>query len=457
MSRSLHEHLGNAIYPLLAMCVLAMLALLSWGIADSNLWASMLAGAMLAMIIVAGGSVLLIPDNQRPQATERMLRMASSTFDHMRGGLTPEACNAVCQLILPETQAQAVAITNTSCVLAYVGDEAPAFPPGSPNTRPTMEVLQSGRMETFTSRDAASFAQEGFVVSEAEERTEGFPVGVIVPLTVADKPVGALKLYYRTGRQIDRTQFVIVRGLANLLSAQLSAYELDRQAELTARAEVKALQAQINPHFLFNTLNTIAAFTRTDPTKARDLLREFSVFYRRTLESSEAQIPLSQELEQTRRYLTIERARFGETRIVESEHVEPGLEEVLVPGFLVQPIVENSVRHAMRDEGPLHIDVHVATDGSDVLVAVADDGLGMDEEAAERLLAQTQMAHDDERGTGIALRNVAERIERFYGVGSGIEVMSKVGEGTVVTLRLADAVPAAMTSVPDSALAPPAV
>jgi two-component system sensor histidine kinase LytS len=261
---------------------------------------------------------------------------------------------------------------------------------------------------------------------------------------VADNTVGTLKLYYRNGQQVDRTQLTIARGFANLLSAQLSSYELDRQAELTAQAEVKALQAQINPHFLFNTLNTIAALTRTDPTRARELLREFSVFYRRTLESSESRIPLSQELEQTRRYLTIERARFGEDRIVESEHVEPGLESVMVPSFLVQPIVENSVRHAMRDDGPLHIDVHVATDGRDVLIAVADDGLGMDDAAAERLLAQTQVNRDDKSGTGIALRNVAERIERFYGVGSGIEIMSKLGQGTVVTLRLGDAVPTDM-------------
>ena len=118
--------------------------------------------------------------------------------------------------------------------------------------------------------------------------------------------MATIKLYYRRGIEIDRTQLAIAEGLGELLSTQLSSYELDRQAELTARAEVKALQAQINPHFLFNTLNTIASLTRTNPNKARDLLREFSVFYRRTLESSQgALIPLSQELTQTRRYLTI--------------------------------------------------------------------------------------------------------------------------------------------------------
>lgn len=445
MRRRILEGMERWAHVLLGVSVFAMLVLLSWGISASSLWASMMAGAVLAIIIVFGGSAVLIPDNLRSQATERTLRVASSTLEHMRGGLTKEGCQAVCQLLLPETEAQAVSLTDTKVVLAYVGDQQPAYPPGSPNTRPTMEVVRSGRMETFSTRDTRMIEEEGMPYSEEVSLgVEGFPVGIIVPLVVADNTVGTLKLYYRNGQQVDRTQLTIARGFANLLSAQLSSYELDRQAELTAQAEVKALQAQINPHFLFNTLNTIAALTRTDPTRARELLREFSVFYRRTLESSESRIPLSQELEQTRRYLTIERARFGEDRIVESEHVEPGLESVMVPSFLVQPIVENSVRHAMRDDGPLHIDVHVATDGRDVLIAVADDGLGMDDAAAERLLAQTQVNRDDKSGTGIALRNVAERIERFYGVGSGIEIMSKLGQGTVVTLRLGDAVPTDM-------------
>ena len=259
---------------------------------------------------------------------------------------------------------------------------------------------------------------------------------------VQDKAVGAIKLYYRRGIDIDRTQLAIAEGLGQLLSTQLSSYELDRQAELTARAEVKALQAQINPHFLFNTLNTIASLTRTDPEKARNLLREFAGLYRRTLESSaDALIPLSQELTQVRSYLTIEKARFGEKRIIESEHVEAGCEDILVPSFLVQPIVENAVRHAMRDEGPLHIDVHVASDGGDILIAIADDGLGMEEDQVKNLLT----AQDDEypsraqKGTGIALRNVLERVERFYDQGSGVEILSKLGKGTCVTLKLAGA------------------
>ena len=115
-----------------------------------------------------------------------------------------------------------------------------------------------------------------------------------------------------------------------------------------------------------------------------------------------------------------------------------------VPGFLVQPIVENAVRHAMSDEGPLHIDVQVVSDGGDVLIAVADDGLGMSEEVANGLLeasAEGRGMSQSDKGTGIALRNVAERIERFFGMGSGVEIMSREGAGTCVTLRLVGAAP----------------
>lgn len=439
------EHSG--ILALVAFVVVAvlMLLLLSWGISTGNLVAAMVSGAFLAIDIVMSGSVVMVPDNLRSQATERTLRLASSTLTHMRDGLTPENCTAVCQLLLPETQACAISMTDTDSVLAFVGDAVSDSHVGSPNSAPTEEVLRSGRMETFSSRDLTERAAREDAARTSRGRAytvDGYSAGIIVPLVVSEKVVGTLKLYYHTARQIDRTQLKIASGLAELLSTQLTAYELDQQAELTAKAEVKALQAQINPHFLFNTLNTIASLTRTDPARARDLLRQFAVFYRRTLESSESLIPLSQELEQTRRYLGIEKARFGEERIVESEHVGAGLGAVMVPGFLIQPIVENSVRHAMRDDGPLHIDIHVALDGDDVLIAVADDGLGMEQEVADSLAAEPRATGaTGGSGAGIALWNVSERLKRFFGAGSGLEILSKVGEGTCVTLRLAGAAP----------------
>ena len=421
---------------LLVLLGVAFAALLANGVHAERVDLAIIAGTGAAFVMVMGATLNMVPDPTRSRATERTLSMASNTLLHLRDGLTPQNANAICALLLPETSASAIALTDCERVLAYVGDGAQLAKVGQANTAPTLEVLQSKRVETFVSMDADGSERRGIVADRRGERA----YGIIVPLLVQDRPRGAIKLYYRRGMDIDRTQLAIASGLGDLLSTQLSYYELDRQAELTARAEVKALQAQINPHFLFNTLNTIAALTRTDPARARDLLREFSTFYRRTLEASESPlIPLSRELEQTKRYLVIEKARFGEDRISEAAHVERGCENLMVPSFLVQPIVENSVRHAMRDEGTLHIDVHVATDGDDILLAVADDGLGMSQEAAQRLLDDAPRPATDGKGTGMALRNVADRVERFYGKGSGVEIMSKPGEGTCVTLRLAGA------------------
>ncbi len=446
MSRGGRGIPGSVVGFLLILSALGLVALLVWSVHDDLVEVSMLVGCGMAAVIVLAGTVSLAPADTRPEATERTLRMATSTLGHLRDGLTVEGARALCALLMPETSAVGVAITDTTSVLAYEGPDDVMFQPGMRNSRSTIEVLESKRMETFFSMDSEPDGTGGHILGRRGGRGS---FGIIVPLLVQDRAVGTIKFYYRRDLDIDRTQLAIAEGLGSLLSTQLSSHELDRQAELTVRAELKALQAQINPHFLFNTLNTIASFTRTDPTYARDLLREFSLFYRRTLENSEkALIPLSEELSQTRSYLKIEKARFGEDRIVESEHVERGCEGLSVPSFLIQPIVENSVRHAMRDEGVLHVDVQVATDGDDILIAVADDGLGMDRDVAERLLSSTAELREagtvsSDGGVGMALRNVAERIERFFGEGSGVEIVSKPGEGTCVTLRLVGAALAA--------------
>lgn len=421
----------------LFVSALVLVLLLVWGVAHSNLLSALFAGVMLAIVVAWSTAQLISPVDKRLQATERTLRVASATLAHMADGLSEQGCMAVCQLLLSETAANAIAMTDTRTTLAYVGSEAGIVPVATKISTAVKNVLESKRVQTFTLGDQDEWKDEFSFSSPQSSKLVPFPAGIIAPLIVSDKSVGTLKLYYARKQDITHTQITIVCGLAELLSTQLLAYELDRQAELTARAEVKALQAQINPHFLFNTLNTIASFTRTNPEKARLLLRDFSSFYRHTLESSQTLIPLSEELQQTRRYLQIEKARFGEDRIIENERIAPNCADILVPGFMVQPIVENAVRHAMKDDEPLHIDVLAVVDDCDVLISVCDDGLGMDPETADRLLqsTKTSRAHDP-RGTGIALRNVAERIERFYGAGSGVEIVSKLGEGTCVTLRL---------------------
>ena len=420
----------------------ALFVMAVWGFQHGDEALGIVAMIGLIAALFGDAALLVAPENMRTQATERTLHIASTTLNHLQGGLTYANCQFICEVLLAETDAAAIGITNREIVLGYAGEGAEDFSAGSPiHTPATRKVIETGQMETFTS---IRQEDEAYLRSLPEERQNRaiavVPAGIVVPIKVLGETVGAVKFYYHRRRDIDRTQLAIARGFGELLSTQVSASELDRQAELTAKAEVKALQAQINPHFLFNTLNTIASLTRTDPLQARNLLREFATFYRQTLENSESLIPFSRELEQTRRYLRFEHARFGEDRIVERELIADGCGDVLMPAFLIQPIVENAVRHAMRDEGPLHIDIHATVEGDDVLISVTDDGLGMDAEAAQRLISDAaETVHDPSRGMGVALRNVAERVERFYGIGSGIEIMSKPGEGTSVTIRLANA------------------
>jgi two-component system sensor histidine kinase LytS len=194
--------------------------------------------------------------------------------------------------------------------------------------------------------------------------------------------------------------------------------------------ELRALQAQIKPHFLFNTINTIAAFIRTDPSQARILLREFATFYRRTLEGSLDNITLEQEYLQTLRYLGFEIARFGADRISLTSDIEKGLEVIQVPAFIIQPLVENAVGHGMREDAPLHIEMLARTQEGDVIIDIRDDGRGMSDDTLEH------MFDPDSNRASVALKNVNDRLRGFFGRKAHLEVQSEPGIGTTVSLNL---------------------
>ena len=424
-----------ALRVVVTVVVAAMLLWLVYSVAMGTVNAlSVVASALVFVSLALFAYIFVTPDSMRSRYTEKTLSTASQMLREMMGGLTPESADAICRHLMPETKATTVAITNESVVLACIGELEDEFPPGSAvHTPATRYVLEHGIMQSFT---------DAMVVEDAESGAfPRIPAGIVAPLKVRGRTVGTLKFFYRRARDVNRTQYALASGFADLLSTQLATIELDRQAELAARAEVRALQAQINPHFLFNTLNTIASLTRTDPMRARELLREFASFYRTTLESSDSFIPVLREVQQTERYLLFERARFGDDRIVEESSIEDGAEDEPVPSFIIQPLVENAVRHAMPDEGPLNITVTVRREDAEMLVIeVADNGLGMDAKTASQLFSGRMREPDASApqgsGTGVAMYNISERIKRFYGPRSRTSVVSELGEGTVITLCL---------------------
>jgi signal transduction histidine kinase len=196
--------------------------------------------------------------------------------------------------------------------------------------------------------------------------------------------------------------------------------------ELAATAQLAALRAQINPHFLFNSLNSIAQLIHVDPTKAEACVERLAEIFRYLLNRAEQDfVPLAEELQMTNAYLEIERARFDERLRVETV-VDPDALRRLIPNLLLQPLVENAVKHGLsRKVGPGTLRIAARLDGDVLTLVVGDDGLGM---------SSTVLAHVYERGVG--LRNLRARLERLYGPAHLPEITSTPGGGTRVELRL---------------------
>ena len=388
-------------------------------------WAIALTALLLAGIAV--GSLVdrmrTRPDHLRAMQSHQILEIANESLSYLRQGLNSATAEAVCRIALAETEAAAVAITDRDTVLGFAGLGEDHHAVGGPIiTRATWEALEANERRILVSREEIGCPRGDCSLEAA----------IVVPLQVRDQPVGTLKFYYTTSKLLNETQITLVEGLAKLLSTQLELSELERQTELACRMELKALQSQINPHFLFNTINTIAALIRTDPPRARELLREFAAFYRRTLENSDELITLKRELEYTRRYLVFERARFGEDRITVVEDIERGMTGVLVPAFILQPLVENAVQHGVRPDAPLHIRIEGRTGVDCIEIVVSDDGRGITAEDLPRVLEP-----GFGRGLGIALKNVDDRLKGHFGPGSGLAVESEPGQGTTVTIAIA--------------------
>jgi len=370
-----------------------------------------------------GGAYMRImsrPDHVRALQSDRMLKIANETLGFLKQGLDAQTAEAVCRIALGETEAAAVAITDRDSVLGFAGVGEEHHKVGGPIiTRATMEAIETDESRVLYSKDEIGCPEPACRLRAA----------IVVPLDMRGRPVGTLKFYYTSDRYLNETQFAMAEGLGRLLSTQLELSELERQTDLAREMELKALQAQINPHFLFNTINTIAAFIRTDPATARHLLRQFGAFYRRTLEQADELITLERELEYVDTYVELEHARFGD-RLVLERQVDTGVLGVPMPAFMLQPLVENAIQHGPHPDGrPLTITVTAHVQGDVLLVSVADDGVGISADALPRLFDP-----GFGKGLGIALRNVRDRLSGFYGADSELRIDSVEGEGTTVSL-----------------------
>src|SRR5690606_21791213 len=224
---------------------------------------------------------------------------------------------------------------------------------------------------------------------------------IVSPLTVEERVVGTLQVY------APNASAGLVRAtneVALWVSGQLELAELDASRTRLMEAEVRALRAQISPHFIYNSLTTIASFVRTDPERARELLLDFADFTRYSFRRHGDFTTLAEELRSIDRYLTIERARFGDQLRV-TLRIAPEVLPVAVPFLCLQPLVENALRHGLEPKAGVGRITIIAEDaGSECRITVEDDGVGMDPEQLRRILAGEHPSNSS--GSGIGLANV---------------------------------------------------
>ena len=219
--------------------------------------------------------------------------------------------------------------------------------------------------------------------------------------------------------------------------------KLEEQERLLLQARMEALQNQINPHFLFNTLNSVSSLVRFDPDTARELIIKLANILRRLLSTSDAFVPLREELEFIDNYLDIEVVRFGRDKLRVVKELDVASLDAMVPSMLLQPLVENSIKHGLTSKiegGSIYMRSRITE--SHLIIEVEDDGVGMG--AANLLERPTGLG-----GTGIGMANVAERLKVLYGDTARMTIDSHDGKGTLVRLRLpvletAGAIPTAL-------------
>lgn len=258
---------------------------------------------------------------------------------------------------------------------------------------------------------------------------------VVAPLTTPDGPAQAVLVAIADGHPAPGlVQATLETG--RWAAAQLALHELDWSRERLARAEVRALRAQISPHFIYNALTAIASFVRTDPERARELILEFAEFTRYSFRAHGEFTTLAEELRSIDRYLTIERARFGE-RLQVRLQIAPEVLPVGLPFLCLQPLVENAVRHGLsRKPGVGMVSIEARDAGAECHITVEDDGVGMDPAVLSRELSGDGADDSGDGGPHVGLTNVDERLRSVFGDQFGLVVETGLGAGTKVSMRV---------------------
>ncbi|MFI6511109.1 sensor histidine kinase [Streptosporangium sp. NPDC050855] len=351
------------------------------------------------------------------RATFETLHTASLAAPPLRAGLTEAGAQKASRYLRELLGSPALAITDEKRLLVYDGE-------GDHHARDAFthadRTLAGGRTRVL-----------GPEVVSCDLPECPIRFAVVVPLTTDGRVVGSLAAY---GGHASAGLVRAVHEVASWVDSQLELAELDRSRTRLMEAEVRALRAQISPHFIYNSLTTIASFVRSDPDRSRELLLEFADFTRYSFRRHGEFTTLAEELRSIDRYLTLERARFGDQLHV-TLRIAPEVLPVAVPFLCLQPLVENAVQHGLESKpGVGRISIIAEDAGAECRISVEDDGVGMEPARLRRILAGDA---DERSGAGgVGLVNVDERLRQVYGDEYGLVAETAKGAGTKVSVRL---------------------
>jgi LytS/YehU family sensor histidine kinase len=389
-----------------------------------SIWTLLIVAAFVNVGVYAGRRVISTPRGGDAGPQRRVVTLVEQTLPHMRLGLTEETAHRTVNLLHDVMRLEAVGLTDQTHLLAFVGPGSDHHRSGDPIRSPvTLKAIQANELMV---------ASDGSEMDCGMSQNGGCPLRsvVVAPLVYGAHSMGALKVYQTTEGPPGTNVIELTRGLAGMLSLQLELAQAQREAQLAEAAKLDALRAQINPHFLFNTLNTISMKARTDPEEARRLLVRLSDFLRYAMKHSGHLAPFGEEYFFVRTYLFLEKARYGE-RLKVRYDVDPQCLSLPVPVLTIQPLIENAVKHGIATRpggGLVELKARLEPIGGVLRIKVSDNGVGIDPERLSALLTVGNQVS--------ALPNIYERLVRIYGGRASFDVASTPGKGTNVSLSL---------------------
>ena len=359
----------------------------------------------LGMVVFLGtfNMVFMEEDSQFAEKMRLAMGIVDQSLPHLRKGLYSTAdMEATADIIYQSTSCAAVMITDAQKILAMKGENWYDVLRDEAVLKPILGSIHDRKPTTF------SYAEKTDPLYHILKNH----IIVAAPLIEMDKPVGSLTMMVKKHWHTSQSNLDFASELARLFSTQLELSDLDYQKQLRRKAEFRALQSQVNPHFLYNALNTISCVCRENPDRARELILTLSSYYRQALENDQYMLSLHTELYHVASYLELEQARFEEKLVVELD-VEDDL-NCKVPSFILQPLVENAVRHGGDRTGARHVSISAHSVEGMAEIAVADRGQGIPREVVLGLYTG--------QGKGVGLSNVHKRLKSIYGEDNGLKI-----------------------------------